>query len=300
MQNEYFFVPLQTFYGEIMTIMPMRHRLIIFAGLMTGLLAGVIPAVGQNATIQTGINNVSAGVGNLVGAIQRQQMMNASAMLLYGQEGCEADGYVVAQGIDGYFSVWDGNAKCWQIMEPSSSTILQIILFDARACVIHRWLRGKWCIVDMLGHPEKKHYYRNQVVVDYKYDDMKCVARNAPIAVGKGKGKKMRWGLVTRNPESGAWNHSVEDNWESMDIYRFEDIFYARALRKGYATLYALDGSIIAEGAYEDLNIFDGNIEGKNNGQWTKIAPFEIVANYRRIEPVVEEEPKVDPLVPTR
>ena len=276
----------------------MRHRFLFLAVLFSGLITSLIPAYGQN--VQTTVNNLSAGVGNVVGAFQRRDMMNASAMLLYGQEGCEADGYVVAQGIDGYFSVWNSKERWWQIMEPSSSTIIGIVLYDARACVVHRWLRGNWCIVDLEGHPGKKQYAKNEYILKYKYNEMKCVARNAPIAVGKGKGKKMRWGLVTRDPESGAWSHSVEEIWESMDIYRFADIFYARALRQGYACLYALDGSIIAEGPYEDLNIFDGNIEAKNNGEWSKLAPLEMLDNYRRIEPVVEEEPQRDPLIPTR
>ena len=272
-------------------------RMIVSVTVLLGFLAVCSYADAQPQAVQ---QQITTGINGVVGAIQRQQMLNASAMLLYGEEGRDADGYVVARGIDGYYSVWNYQQNNWQIMEPSCSTILEIILYDARACVVHRWLKSKWCIVDLEGYPDKKKYAKNKVLLKYKYDAMKCVARNAPIAVGKKKGKKMIWGLMTRDPESGAWSHSVEDNWEQMDLYRFEDIFYARALKQGYATLYALDGSVIAEGPYDDLNVFDGVIEAKQNGQWTKLNQLEILPNYRRIEKAKEEEPAFDPLVPRR
>jgi len=269
-----------------------------FRTLLIALIAGTGILHAQNGKVESVKNQVMDGVGSIVGAIQNRQIQNAGATLLYGEAGCEADGYVVARGMDGYYSVWNSKDNWWQIMEPSSSTILQIILYDARACVVHRWLRGKWCIVDLEGNPEKKKYARNKEILGYKYDEMKCVARNAPIAVGKGKGKKMRWGLVTRDPQSGAWSLTVAEQWEKMDLFRYEDIMFARALRTGYATLYALDGSIIAEGPYDDLNIFDGIIEAKQNGKWSPLKPLEILPNYRREEK--EAEPEFDPLIPRR
>lgn len=267
-----------------------------------GMLIGAGMLCAQSAQkVENMTNQVMGGIGNVVGAIQQRYAANAAATLLYGEAGREADGYVVARGIDGYYSVWSTENNWWQIMEPSSSTILNIILYDARACVIHRWLQSKWCIVDLEAFPEKKQYNKNKAILGYKYDEMKCVARNAPIAVGKKKGKKMIWGLVTRNPETGAWSMTVseKEKWEKMDIFKCgEEMMYARALRQGYATLFALDGSIIAEGPYEDLNVFDGMIEAKQNGQWTQLRPLQILPNYRRIEK--EPEPEYDPLIPTR
>lgn len=278
----------------------MDMKRIIGLGLVGWVLSGMLCAQPAK-NVENVSNQVMNGVGSIVGAIQQRQASNAAATLLYGEEGREADGYVVARGIDGYYSVWSTTNEWWQIMEPSSSTILNIILYDARACVIHRWLQSKWCIVDLEAFPDKKQYNKNKAILGYKYDDMKCVGRNAPIAVGKKKGKKMLWGLVTRNPESGEWRMTVseKENWARMDIFKCgEEMMYARALRQGYATLYALDGSIIAEGAYEDLNIFDGVIEAKQNGQWTQLHKLEILPNYLRKDP--EPEPEYDPLVPTR
>ena len=210
--------------------------------------------------------------------------------------GTSADGYSVIRGEDGYYSVYNDNAHQWQIAEPKGSTLIHIVLYDARAVCVQRWLGHKWCIVDMKAYPNKRGYYQNAEVVSYEYDEVKCIARNAPIAVGKDKGKKTFWGLVTRNPETGEWSHSVGDVWSSMDLYRHEDIYYARALSEGYAALYALDGSIIAEGPYEDLNIFDGMIEYKKNGEWHQLRKIFILPEYRR----VEEVKPADPYAPTR
>jgi hypothetical protein len=225
-----------------------------------------------------------AQFSRLASAIQRERQMNEGATLLWGQRGCEASGYVVALGTDGYYSVWNDNAKQWQISTPAASILIRILLYDPRAVCIQRWTGGKWCIIDTQAHPNRKGMYQNAEVVSYAYDDIKCVSYRAPIAVAKGNGEKRKWGLVTCNPATGVWKHTVYDEWESMRLKLSgrDDVFYARAHKSGYSALFAVDGSVIAEGAYEDLLIEDGLIKYKQNGQWTVLKPFVVQPNYKR------------------
>lgn len=225
-----------------------------------------------------------AQFSRLAAAIERERQMNEGATLLWGERGCEAQGYVVALGMDGYFSVWNNNAKQWQIATPAGSILIHILLYDPRAVCIQRWTGSKWCIIDTQAHPNRKGLYQNAEVVPYAYDDIKCVSYRAPIAVAKGSGEKRKWGLVTCNPATGVWKHTVDDEWESMRLKLSgrDDVFYARAHKSGYSALFAVDGSVIAEGAYEDLLIEDGLIKYKQNGQWAVLKPFVVQPNYKR------------------
>ena len=225
-----------------------------------------------------------AQFSRLAGAIERERQMNEGATLLWGQRGCEAQGYVVALGQDGYYSVWNNNQRQWQIATPAGSILIHILLYDPRAVCIQRWTGSKWCIIDTQAHPNRKGLYQNAEVVPYSYDDVKCVSHRAPIAVAKGNGDKRKWGLVTCNPATGVWKHTVKDEWDSMKLKLSgrDDVFYARAHKSGYSALFALDGSVIAEGAYDDLMIEDGLIKYKQNGNWAVLKPFVVLPNYTR------------------
>lgn len=228
---------------------------------------------------------MQAQFSGIARAIARENYLNENATLLWGQRGCEAQGYVVALGPDGYFSIWNDNGKNWQVATPAGSILIKIILYDPRAACIQRWTGSNWCIIDMQGNPKKRGMHQNTEVVGYFYDDVKCVSHRAPIAVGKGRdADKRKWGLVTRDPKTGVWSHSVDDTWDDIKIKLSgpDDIFYAQAHKPGYSALYALDGSVIAEGSYDELRIEDHQIICKQNGQWTVLKPFVVLPNYTR------------------
>ena len=231
---------------------------------------------------------IQAQFSSVSRALARDNYMNENATLLWGQRGKEAQGYVVAwiytQGYDLY-SLWNDNTKVWQFFMPASSVIKNIILYDPRAVCAQRYLGSNWCIVDTQAYPTKRGMHQNKEVLGYFYDDVKCVSHRAPIAVGKGRdADKRKWGLVTRDPETGVWSHTIDDIWDEIKIKLSgpDDIFYAQAHKPGYSALYALDGSVIAEGPYDDLRIEDHQIICKQNGQWTVLKPFVVLPNYTR------------------
>ena len=230
---------------------------------------------------------------------------------LYDEPECHDDGFVVVCGADGYYSIWNDNAKHWQFSEPQGSTLIKMILYNARAACVQRWLQGKWCIVDLAPQGKYQSAYKNDIIVNYEYDNVKCVAKGSPIAVGKYHKRDMRWGLVTRVEGSDRWAHTVDDTWSDMDILPIGDKSFAIAHSEGYVTLFntygkritnqgfariiplaqvdgkiyfvvddngklgmmAEDGTMTAECRYEDFKIDTEGIKVLSNNSWIPYQP---------------------------
>ena len=194
---------------------------------------------------------VGAYIGMLSDMISAKQRFNASADKLYGVPGCEDDGYVVARGKDGYYSIWNSNGNFWAILDPDTSTLTDIILYNARATCIQRWLGHKWCVTDL--SPNGKYKKGAKDIVGHKYDAVKCVAKDAPIAVGKNKKNEWKWGLVTRDPATEKWEHTVEDKWDDIDILPVGNKSFALAKSNGQTTLFSSEGKQLTRDSYSQI-----------------------------------------------
>ena len=220
----------------------------------------------KNATPQTPQTNkhqqtsalMSDAVNLYLGILQEhfanKRLMNSTAEKFYGVEGCEDNGYVVTRGRDGYYTVWNNNAQKWQLMDPSGSTFINIILYNSRAVCVQRWLKKKWSIVDFCPNGRTDGgVVKNKIVVDFDYDSIKCVAKGAPIAVGKQKKSKWQWGLVTCDTSSGVWQHNVDDTWDGIDILPLSNNSFAIARKDNLLTLFSSDGKRITEKFYSQI-----------------------------------------------
>lgn len=194
---------------------------------------------------------LSSYLTSLPGKFERIAQMNAAAQKMYGVSGGEADGYVVAIGTDGYYSVWSDKSRKWVFNDPASSTLTDIIMYNAHATCIQRWLGHKWGVFDVtVGNTSKN--YRNAIEV-FKYDSVKCVAKDAPIAVGKKKGKNYIWGLITKENNSDSWSHTVENKWDNFDILPTVLANFAVGRKDGKLALFAQDGTILVPLLYESF-----------------------------------------------
>lgn len=194
---------------------------------------------------------LSSYLSSLPGKYERQMQMNAAAQKLYGVPGGEADGFVVAVGTDGYYSIWDDNSRRWVFEEPYASTITDMILYNAHAACIQRWLGHKWGVFDVT-HGSAAKSYRKAIEV-FKYDSVKCVARNAPIAVGLKKGKKYRWGLITKHDVLDSWSHTVKNEWDNFDILPTVLTNFAIGHKDDKCALFAQNGSMVVQPLYDAI-----------------------------------------------
>lgn len=194
---------------------------------------------------------LSSYLTNLPGKFERIAQMNAAAQKMYGVPGGEADGYVVAIGTDGYYSVWSDKSKRWVFNDPASSTMTDIIMYDPHAVCIQRWLGHKWGVFDVtIGGTNKN--YRNAIEV-FKYDSVKCVAKDAPIAVGQKKGKKYRWGLITKGDNVNTWSHTVKNEWDNFDILPTILTNFAIGHKDGKCALFAQNGNMVTQPLYDAI-----------------------------------------------
>jgi len=201
---------------------------------------------------------LSSYLSSLPGKYERQMQMNAAAQKMYGVSGGEADGYVVAVGTDGYYSIWSDNSRKWVFEEPYASTITDMILYNPHATCIQRWLGHKWGVFDVTYGSATKSY--RKAIEVFKYDSVKCVAKNAPIAVGLKKGKTYRWGLITKHNILDSWSHTVKNEWDNFDILPMAVANYAIGHKDGKCALFAQDGTILIPLLYDMFlpAFFDG------------------------------------------
>lgn len=233
--------------------------------------AATAPAISQSQlTAAAATVAVGAYISMLSEMLSSKERFNAAASKLYGVPGCEDDGYVVARGTDGYYSIWNGNGNFWATIDPDTSTYTDIILFNSRAACLQRWLGHKWSVLDLA--PNGKYKKGPEYVVK-KYDAVKCVAKDAPIAVGKGKNNNLKWGLVTRDPATEKWSHTVDDKWDDMDILPVGKKSFALGKSKGQTTLFSSEGKQLTKDSYSQITPF-AEIDGKlyflteNNQKW--------------------------------
>ncbi|MBP5344796.1 MAG: WG repeat-containing protein [Bacteroidales bacterium] len=183
----------------------------------------------------------------------RNAQMNAAAEKLFGVPGGEADGFVVAVGTDGYYSIWDDNSKRWAFEEPYASSLTGMILYNSRAVCIQRWMGHKWGVFDMKKGKVGSTNLVKKAVEFYKYDSIKCVAKDAPIAVGLKKGKKYRWGLITKGDNVDTWSHTVEDKWDNFDILPMALTNFAIGHKEGKCALFAQSGKMLTQPLYDAI-----------------------------------------------
>ncbi len=206
----------------------------------------------QTADLMNGLVNMYIEI--LQEHFESKRLFNSKAEKLYGVEGCEDQGFVVAHGIDNYYTVWNDNTKKWQLVDPSTSTLTNIILYNAGAVCINRWLKNKWSIIDMCpGGNIHSTMFKNREIVGYDYDSCKCVAKDAPIAVGKNKKGKWLWGLVCRDPNTDSWNHTVKDVWDGFDIIPLDSRNFALGHKNNLLTLFSADGTQVTEEFYSKI-----------------------------------------------
>lgn len=196
---------------------------------------------------------LSSYLSSLPGKYERNMQMNAAAQKLYGVPGGEADGFVVAVGTDGYYSIWDDNSKKWAFEEPYASTLTGMIMYNSRAVCVQRWLGHKWGVFDMKKGKIGSVNVVKKAVEFFKYDSVKCVAKDAPIAVGKKNGKKYRWGLITKGDNVDTWSLTVKNDWDNFDILPTILTNFAIGHKDGKCALFAQNGNMVTQPLYDAI-----------------------------------------------
>lgn len=210
-------------------------------------------AVVSSLTSSLATTMLSSYLTSLPDRFARNAQMNAAAQKLYGVPGGEADGFVVAVGTDGNYSIWDDNSKKWAFEEPYASTLTGMIMYNSRAVCVQRWLGHKWGVFDMKKGKIGSVNLLKKAVEFYKYDSVKCVAKDAPIAVGKKSGKKYRWGLITKGDNVDTWSLTVKNDWDNFDILPTVLTNFAIGHKDGKRALFAQNGNMVTQPLYDAI-----------------------------------------------
>lgn len=170
---------------------------------------------------------------------------------LINEEECHDDGFVVVCGYDGYYSIWNENAGHYQFADPKGSILTQMILYNARAVCVQFWLHKKWGLFDLCHKGKTASPFTAKVLTEnFEYDDVRCVAKDAPIAVGKFKNRKCNWGLFTRSPGTDTWSHTVENTWTDIKILPLGKRSFAIARDEDNVALYDEYGRLVTNNMY--------------------------------------------------
>lgn len=196
---------------------------------------------------------LSTYLSNLSNRSAKNAEMNAAAQKMIGVPGCEDEGYVVSVGTDGYYSIWDDNSKQWAFEEPFASTMTNTILYNHRAVCVQRWLGHKWGIFDLKKGKTGSANLAKKAIEFYKFDTVKCVAKDAPIAVGIQKGKNYRWGLVTKGDNVETWSRTVDTEWDDFNIIPTAITNFAIGHKDGKCALFAQNGTMLIKPLYDSF-----------------------------------------------
>ncbi|MBP5135465.1 MAG: WG repeat-containing protein [Paludibacteraceae bacterium] len=159
------------------------------------------------------------------------------------------NGFYVMKGSDGYISIWDDNSQRW-VIDPQSSTFPDIIIYDSRAACLLRWAGKKWGIMDL----ERNGSWLKKFVQFFTYDDVICIAKDAPIGVGLKKKKQMIWGLFTKNKTLGTWSLTQTPQYTSISMLYADNRYFALCGKDGLYTLIDLYGKVIIPLLYKNIS----------------------------------------------
>lgn len=164
------------------------------------------------------------------------------------QEGNGDGGFYVTKNSDGYYSIWDDNQQKW-IMTPEASIMTRMYIYDCHAACIQRWTGKKWGIADLT----RDKPWAGKFFLWFQFDDVKCVDKEAPIGVAKGK-KNPKWGLVTKNKVTGNWSMTQKPQFSSIQIVCVDGRYFAICEKDGLCALIDLYGNVLIDFLYKTIS----------------------------------------------